>query len=104
MFSALALLGVTSSESAASTAYVGTTSSGLYAVNLETGQPAALPALSPTNTKRIEVTADDRTAYVLHSVTTGVVTPIDVATNTTSRAPSSRPGRPRPVPRRARPA
>ncbi|MDW5595120.1 hypothetical protein VSS74_12280 [Conexibacter stalactiti] len=80
--SALGLLGLTSSVSVASTAYVGTTSSGLYAVNLETGQPVALPALSPTNTKRIEVTADDRTAYVLHGGTTGVVTPIDVATNT----------------------
>lgn len=80
--SALALLGLTASASTASTAYVGTTSSGLYAVNLETGQPVALPALSPTNTKRIEVTADDRTAYVLHGGTTGVVTPIDVATNT----------------------
>ncbi len=39
--SALALLGLTSSASDASTAYVGTTSSGLYAVNLETGQPTS---------------------------------------------------------------
>ncbi|HST40650.1 MAG TPA: hypothetical protein VLK58_14135 [Conexibacter sp.] len=81
VLAALGLLGLTSSVSDASTAYVGTTSSGLYAVNLETGQPLALPALSPTNAKRIEVTADDRTAYVLHGGTTGVVTPIDVATN-----------------------
>lgn len=82
MFSALALLGLTSSVSSASTAFIGTTSSGLYAVNLETGQTAASLTLSPSNTKRIEVSADERTAYVLHGGTTGVVTPIDVATNT----------------------
>jgi hypothetical protein len=80
--SALALLALTSSAADASTAYVGTTSSGLYAVNLETGQPTELPALSPANTKRIVVSADERTAYVLHGAATGVVTPIDVATNT----------------------
>lgn len=83
MFSTLALLGLTAAASSASTAYVGSTSSGLWAVNLETGQPAATLTLSPSGVKRIEVSADDRTAYVLHGgTTTGVVTPIDVATNT----------------------
>ena len=80
--SVVALLALTGSTASASTAYVGTTSSGLYAVNLETGQPTALPNLNPTNTKRIEISADDKTAYVVHGAATGVVTPIDVATNT----------------------